>query len=150
MKIQVLNNLKKFFTWRISALFRPLGPLEHRSSDASSAISFNHVNQLIFLISMIKKTVFIANKSAFKNFEFFEGVLEPKRFKNYQSIVNKQSFQDKNQFFYYKFEKYKSRAVFNFVSGFPFFRTMNFDGSKSSGRSSATILPKAVSKTRLN
>ena len=150
MKIQVLNNLKKFLTWRISALFRSLGPLEHRSSYVSSTISFNHVKYLIFLLSMIKTTDFIAKKSSFKNFELFEGVLESTRFKNYQSIDNKQSFQDKNQFFYYKFEKYKSKAVFNFVSGFPFFLTMNFDGSKSSGRSSATILPKAVSKTRLN
>ena len=140
MKIQVLNNLKIFFTWRISALFRPLGPLEHRSSYVSSTISFNHVKYLRFLLLMIKTTVFIANRSALKNFELFGGVLESIRFKNHQSIDNKQSFWDKNQFFYYKFEKYESKAVFNFVSGFPFFRTMNYDGSKASGRSSAAIL----------
>ena len=52
--------------------------------------------------------------------------------------------------FYSEFSENNCNAVFSLESGFPFFETMNFDGSKSAGRSSSIIFPKALSKTRLN
>ena len=52
--------------------------------------------------------------------------------------------------FYSEFSENNCNAVLSLESGFPFFETMNFDGSKSAGRSSSIIFPKALSKTRLN